>query len=166
MPARATRGSVGYDLAVAETAVIGTDEYRVLGTGLELVQPLPLRPFAPDGAYAYEMQIRPRSSLFRKYGLLIVNSPGTVDPDYVGHEIGILVYRPNRLPALETLLPEQRETVWFSDPNPVTIPAGTAIAQAVFVRVELPGIYEETDTGVLAWGDPDAFRTGGIGSTG
>lgn len=38
----------------------------------------------------YEAQIRPRSGLSLKYGISIVNSPGTIDSDYRG-EIGIIL---------------------------------------------------------------------------
>ena len=42
----------------------------------------------PDG---YELQIRPRSGLSIKHGIMIVNSPGTIDSDYRG-EINIIIY--------------------------------------------------------------------------
>lgn len=42
----------------------------------------------PEG---YELQIRPRSGLSLKTGLMVKNSPGTIDSDYRG-EIGIILY--------------------------------------------------------------------------
>lgn len=38
----------------------------------------------------YEGQVRPRSGLALKYGLTVVNSPGTIDPSYRG-EIGVIL---------------------------------------------------------------------------
>ncbi len=58
-----------------------------------------LKPFdrclIPTGLYielpvGYEAQIRPRSGLAMKYGISIVNSPGTIDADYRG-EIGVIL---------------------------------------------------------------------------
>lgn len=53
------------------------------------------RALIPTGLYmqlpaGYECQIRPRSGLALRHGIMIVNSPGTVDADYRG-EIGIIV---------------------------------------------------------------------------
>jgi dUTP pyrophosphatase len=42
----------------------------------------------PDG---YEAQIRPRSGLAIKHGITVLNSPGTIDPDYRGEICVILV---------------------------------------------------------------------------
>lgn len=53
------------------------------------------RVLVPTGLYVelpegYEMQIRPRSGLAAKFGLTVLNSPGTIDPDYRG-EIKIIL---------------------------------------------------------------------------
>lgn len=58
-------------LAPGERALIGTGLYMQLPSG-------------------YECQIRPRSGLALKNGIMIANSPGTVDADYRG-EIGIIL---------------------------------------------------------------------------
>ena len=47
------------------------------------------RALGPTGLYVelpagYEMQVRPRSGLAAKYGLTVLNSPGTIDADYRG----------------------------------------------------------------------------------
>lgn len=41
----------------------------------------------PEG---YEAQIRPRSGLALKYGVTVLNSPGTIDQDYRG-EVSVLL---------------------------------------------------------------------------
>lgn len=58
-----------------------------------LSEPIVLRPLeralVPTGLFVelpagYEMQVRPRSGLAAKYGLTVLNAPGTVDADYRG----------------------------------------------------------------------------------
>ncbi len=41
----------------------------------------------PEG---YEVQVRPRSGLALKHGIIVPNSPGTIDPDYRG-EVGVIL---------------------------------------------------------------------------
>jgi dUTP pyrophosphatase len=61
------------------------------------VELLPLqRTMVPTGLFielpeGYEAQIRPRSGLAAKHGISIVNTPGTIDPDYRGEIKVILV---------------------------------------------------------------------------
>ncbi len=64
-----------------------------------LTEPLTLKPLqrslVPTGIYielpaGYEAQIRPRSGLAAKYGVTVLNSPGTIDADYRG-EIKIIL---------------------------------------------------------------------------
>jgi dUTP pyrophosphatase len=45
------------------------------------INTLPVRVAVPPG---YEAQIRPRSGLARDHGIGMVNSPGTIDPDFRG----------------------------------------------------------------------------------
>ncbi len=58
-----------------------------------LDEPVVLKPLAraliPTGLFVelpagYEMQVRPRSGLAAKYGLTVLNAPGTIDADYRG----------------------------------------------------------------------------------
>jgi len=56
----------------------------------------------PTGLYIslpdeYEAQIRPRSGLAAKHGITIVNSPGTIDSDYIG-EIKIILMNISNIP--------------------------------------------------------------------
>lgn len=75
LPAYATAGSAGMDLyaAVDGEITLKPGERRLVPTGIRIA--------VPEG---YEAQIRPRSGLAVKYGISIVNSPGTIDSDYRG----------------------------------------------------------------------------------
>jgi len=74
----------------------------------------------PTGLYielpeGYEAQVRPRSGLAAKHGISIVNTPGTIDPDYRG-EIKVIL-------------------VNLSD-VPFTLEPGERIAQMIIARFE------------------------------
>jgi dUTP pyrophosphatase len=136
LPERMTPGSVGYDLRAVEPVMIARDEVVLIPTGLALAHPL------PDHV---ELQIRPRSSLFKRTGLLIPNSPGTVDSDYDG-QLCVQVWRP-----------------WRPNADPyITIQAGDRIAQ-LLVKAVLP-----VDAGFQWAAEQHGFTTirGGFGSTG
>ena len=79
VPAYATARSAGVDLRSAEDVVLAPMERRRVWTGLRVA--------IPDG---FEGQVRPRSGLAHKFGLGMVNAPGTIDSDYRG-EIGIVL---------------------------------------------------------------------------
>lgn len=81
LPAYGTAGAAGVDFqaAVNETLVIKPDERVLVPTGLCIA--------LPEG---YELQIRPRSGLALKHGIMVPNSPGTIDEDYRG-EIRIIL---------------------------------------------------------------------------
>src|SRR5918998_4079777 len=111
LPSRATPGSAGFDVASAEPDfVLQPGERGLVHTGLEMELP-------PD----VECQVRPRSGLALKHGIMLPNSPATIDPDYRG---------------------ELRIIVWNSWAEPVPVPRGTRIAQLVFARFEVPTIAE------------------------
>lgn len=59
-----------------------------LAPGERAAVPTGLRLAIPDG---YEGEIRPRSGLALKYGVTMVNSPGTIDSDYRGEVKVILI---------------------------------------------------------------------------
>ena len=65
--------------AVHENRTMAPGERALIPTGLAMA--------LPDG---YEAQIRPRSGLALKYGVSLVNTPGTIDADYRG-EIGVIL---------------------------------------------------------------------------
>lgn len=89
----------GFDLPQYETALAaGLDVRAVLDAPLVL-RPLE-RALVPTGLYVelpegYEMQVRPRSGMAAKFGLTVLNSPGTVDPDYRGEVKVILANMSN-----------------------------------------------------------------------
>lgn len=58
-----------------------------LAPGKRVLIPTGLYIQLPDG---YECQVRPRSGLAIKKGITVLNSPGTIDADYIG-EIGIIL---------------------------------------------------------------------------
>src|ERR1035437_746247 len=81
LPEYATEGSAGMDIraAIKEPLIIKIGEVVIVPTNLSIE--------IPPG---YEIQVRPRSGLAAKYGIGILNSPGTVDSDYRG-EIKIIL---------------------------------------------------------------------------
>jgi len=64
------------------------EEDVVIGPGRVVVIPTGLRFAIPDG---FEMQVRSRSGLALKQGVIVLNSPGTIDSDYCGELKVILV---------------------------------------------------------------------------
>lgn len=84
IPIYATSGASGADLKAAEDGVLKTGEYRAIKTGIKLEIPV-----------GYEVQLRPRSGLAAKYGVTLLNSPGTIDSDYRGEIAVILINHGN-----------------------------------------------------------------------
>ena len=105
VPHYQTEHSAGVDLyaAVEGELVIEPGKWRLVPTGIAVA--------IPDG---YEGQVRPRSGLALKYGIGMLNGPGTIDADYRG-EIGIILFN-------------------FSD-KPFPISRGDRIAQLVFAKL-------------------------------
>lgn len=81
LPAYQSRGASGMDVraAVTEPATLRPGEVKLIPTGLRLA--------VPEG---YEIQVRPRSGLALKHGIIVVNTPGTIDADYRG-PVGIIL---------------------------------------------------------------------------
>lgn len=82
IPEYKTSGSAGLDLCIlleTENEILKPGEIKLFKTGLAMS--------LPNG---YEAQIRSRSGLSLKNGIVILNAPGTVDSDYRG-EIGLIV---------------------------------------------------------------------------
>jgi len=80
LPTYETEGAAGFDLYVAEETVSPAGKTILVRTGWAVE--------IPEG---YEIQIRPRSGTTYKTGLIVKNSPGTIDSDYRG-EIKIIIY--------------------------------------------------------------------------
>lgn len=75
LPDHATAGSAGVDLraALAAPLTLAPGERALIPTGIAIA--------LPPG---YEAQVRPRSGLAVRFGLTVLNSPGTIDADYRG----------------------------------------------------------------------------------
>lgn len=82
LPEYATTQSAGLDLrANIDTPItIHPMERKIVPTGLFIALPV-----------GYEAQIRPRSGLALKHGITILNSPGTIDADYRGELMVLLI---------------------------------------------------------------------------
>jgi dUTP pyrophosphatase len=73
LPCYATPGSAGMDLRSAEALTLKPGARALVSTGIAIA--------LPD---QFEAQMRPRSGLAVKYGVTVLNSPGTIDADYRG----------------------------------------------------------------------------------
>lgn len=130
LPAYETHEAAGLDVRanITEDIILKPLERVLVPTGI-FVQ-------LPNG---YEIQVRPRSGLAAKFGLTVLNSPGTIDPDYRGEIKVILVNLSNE---------EFRLT------------PGERVAQFVvtqFTRIEWESVEELSET---------KRGKGGFGSTG
>ena len=96
LPAYATELSAGMDLRadIKEAITLHTLDRVLVPTGLYIELPA-----------GYEAQIRTRSGLAIKHGIVSLNSPGTVDADYRG-EIGVELINLSRDPY--TIYPGER----------------------------------------------------------
>lgn len=152
VPSRGTAGSAGYDLAayltgrtvktwVADVAGERPASARdgrseiTLAPGEKALVPLGFKARLPAGI---EAQVRPRSGTSLKTGIVIVNAPGTIDPDY----------------AEEWFIPVKN-----GGTTPLVIRHGDRIAQVVFARFETPDLK----VGAVV---RTTERSGGFGSTG
>jgi dUTP pyrophosphatase len=77
-----TEGAAGMDLAAAADAPI------VVAPGERLGVPTGWSMELPAG---FEAQVRPRSGLSLRHGVTVVNAPGTIDSDYRGEIVVLLV---------------------------------------------------------------------------
>lgn len=82
LPAYATPQSAGMDLRanINEPITLHPMERKLIPTGLYMA--------LPSG---YEAQVRPRSGLALKHGISVLNTPGTIDADYRGEIMVLLV---------------------------------------------------------------------------
>jgi dUTP pyrophosphatase len=81
LPNYESTAAAGLDLRanIDDPIVLGPLQRRVIPTGLSIA--------LPEG---YEVQIRPRSGLSAKFGITVLNAPGTIDADYRG-DIGVIL---------------------------------------------------------------------------
>jgi dUTP pyrophosphatase len=128
LPAYATTGAAGMDLRSAESLVLKPGARALVATGIAIALP-----------EFFEAQVRPRSGLAVKYGITVLNAPGTIDWDYRG-EI--------KVPLIN------------HGPEEFAIARGDRIAQMVIARVE---VAEMAEVEVL---DDTVRGAGGFGSSG
>ncbi len=80
IPKYQTSEAAGFDLHSVDEKTIKAGERDVIKTGLAVALPK-----------GYELQVRPRSGLALKNGITVLNTPGTVDSDYRGELMVILL---------------------------------------------------------------------------
>ena len=132
LPTYETAGSAGMDLRAA----VPEDQPIVLAPGQRVLAPTGLKIALPPG---YEAQVRARSGLALKHGVICPNAPGTIDSDYRG-ECGVILANIGA--------------------EPFVIRRGERIAQLVIAR------HERADWIEVETLDETARGTGGFGSTG
>jgi dUTP pyrophosphatase len=130
LPAPATPGSAGCDLVAAVEG-----DLELPPGGRQLV-PTGIAIAVPEG---YEAQVRPRSGLALRFGVVLPNAPGTIDSDYRG-EIKVILHN--------------------AGDAPFTVRRGDRIAQLVIAPVITP-VWEE-----CASLDETPRGAGGFGHTG
>jgi dUTP pyrophosphatase len=131
-PVYGTAGAAGCDIHADEDLWLPVGENRLVSTGLCMQ--------IPDG---YECQIRPRSGLALKEGVIVFNSPSTIDSDYRG-ELKILLTH-HGVPGHD---------------KPFHVTRGMRIAQLVFAPVTRATFKTVDEL------DASARGMGGWGSTG
>jgi dUTP pyrophosphatase len=128
-PSYAKSGDAGADLSTAIDFTIAPGERKLIPTGISIA--------LPDGYAAF---VHPRSGLAIKYGVSMVNTPGTIDAGYRGELQVILINH------------DLTQSASFKK--------GDRIAQLVFQKVERAEFVEVTHL-------PGSQRaSGGFGSTG
>lgn len=136
LPTYSTEYSAGMDLRANLKDEEGNDKVISIVPGARVLIPTGLYISIP---YGYEGQIRPRSGLALKYGITVLNTPGTIDADYRG-EIGVC------------LINHGNDTF--------DVHHGDRIAQIVFAQVEQVALVEVSELVNTKRGD------GGFGHTG
>jgi len=136
LPRPQTAGSAGADLRAAVEAeapvTIEPAAYAMIPTGLALAIPT-----------GWEGQLRPRSGLAARHGVTLLNSPGTIDSDYRGEVMVLLINHGS---------------------EPFAVRRGVRIAQLVLARVALADTtlrFEEVSSL-----NETQRGAGGFGSTG
>ena len=130
LPEYSTTQRAGMDLRafITEPIILEVLNRALIPTGLYIEM--------PEG---YEAQVRPRSGLAIKYGVTVLNSPGTIDADYRGEICVELINLSNK---------------------PYTVEPGDRIAQLVFNKYEQAKFIEVEELSETERGE------GGFGHTG
>ncbi|MAQ69830.1 MAG: dUTP diphosphatase [Flavobacteriales bacterium] len=129
-PTHKTPGSSGVDICanIEKDIVLKPGGRTAVPTGVFLEIPM-----------GFEIQVRPRSGLALKHGITVLNSPGTIDSDYRGEILVILVNHSR---------------------DPFVIQNGDRVAQLVLAKVEKITWHNIDNLTKTQRG------TGGFGSTG
>ncbi len=122
--------AAGFDVAAAvvESVTLAPGEIKLIPCGFAMA--------IPEG---YEAQVRPRSGLSSKFGITLINSPGTIDSDYRG-EVAVPLINHGK--------------------QPFTIDRGSRIAQMLILPVPQVQFLEVNDL------DNTTRGQGGFGHTG
>ena len=130
LPEYATAGSAGFDLraAIDEPVTLYPGKRVLISTGLKVAMP-----------QGIEMQIRSRSGLAAKWGVIVLNEPGTIDSDF-RNTIHVILFNTGEAPFV--------------------INPGERIAQGVIAKHEIAD-WEPVETL-----DETKRGLGGFGSTG
>jgi dUTP pyrophosphatase len=130
LPAYMTAGAAGADVraAVAEDITLAPGARALVPAGFSLA--------LPSG---FEAQLRPRSGLALRFGVTLLNSPGTIDADYRGPVGVILINLGNK---------------------PFVVRRGDRIAQLIVATV-VRAVFDD-----VAAHEETARAAGGFGSTG
>ncbi|WP_010301384.1 dUTP diphosphatase [Candidatus Odyssella thessalonicensis] len=130
LPSYATDQSAGLDLyaAITEDITLQPGDIKLVPSGIAIALP-----------QGYEAQVRSRSGLSLKNGVIVLNAPGTIDADYRGEIMGIM-----------TNLGKE----------PFIITRGLRFAQLVIAQ------HERVDWNQVTGLEVTIRGTGGFGSTG
>ncbi|MDQ1682313.1 MAG: dUTP pyrophosphatase [Frankiaceae bacterium] len=129
LPAYALSGDAGADLVSAVDVTLSPGERAVVPTGMAIALP-----------HGYAAFVHPRSGLAAKFGVALVNAPGTIDAGYRG-EIKVIVINLDPI-------------------TPVVLRRGDRIAQLVVQQVASARFVEVAELPMTERG------AGGFGSTG
>jgi dUTP pyrophosphatase len=127
LPEYQTDGSSGLDLYASEDCLLASGGFKMIPTGVALEIP-----------YGYEGEVRARSGLASKFGIGVLNSPGTIDSDYRG-EIKVILFNFGK--------------------KDFEIRKGSRIAQLIITKVERVNLVETDELNTTERED------GGFGST-
>ncbi len=119
VPRYMTTDAAGLDLAAALNAPVELlpGQRAAIDTGLAIKLPA-----------GHEAQIRPRSGLAREQGVTLINTPGTIDADYTGPLVVLLInhgalavrIEPGQRIAQLVIAPVVQATLWEVDELPTT----------------------------------------------
>jgi len=133
LPGYMSKGASGIDLfaSLDRDMTLPPGEYKCIPTGIIISLPA-----------GYEAQVMPRSGLALKHGVTVLNTPGTVDSDYRGEIMVILINHGEK---------------------PLILKNGMRIAQMVIAKVEKVSVFEVAAREEI---DRTERNRGGFGHTG